>query len=84
MSNILIPFKSVVDAETRVVLQDLQYKLSKSEGEAQDWKNQATRAQSEVDRFKADIIKLKAFKEKLEPLVRDLMEFCDIEEYDEW
>ena len=84
MSGLIIPFKTVVDAEARAVIENLQNKLTKAEGEAQDWKNQANRAQREVDQFKADICKLKAFKEKLEPLVRDLMEFCDIEEYVGW
>ena len=84
MSEIIIPFKSVVDAEAKRVISELKAKLAKAEANAEEWKRQAQRAQSEVDNHKKGIEKLKAFTESLEPITRELMDFLEIYEDEGW
>ena len=84
MSNIIVPFSAVVDAETAKIIAGLEREIRVSKAETSDWKRQAECLQRQIESHHKDIPKLKALKEKLEPACRDMMALLDIEEDGGW
>lgn len=84
MTNLIVPFNAVVDAETRKIIADLKVQLREALEQARSWEAQAKHLREDKERHIKDIAKLQALKEKLEPACRELMAFLDIDEHEGW
>ena len=84
MPDLIVPISAYVDRETAKVIAELRVAFREAQASADSWKRQADDLRLEKERHYDDRDKLKALKEKMEPFVRDLMDFLGIDESDSW